>query len=374
MVRDHNVSIFDHERQPLRDCVSKVFAAASFLQYEAVEEVLVGRIVMKPHPTGLAHAAFLDRPRYRKDLINAVGLIERFSVVRERKRTQTNFAISSWSSARSLEESRNVPRDLKPSRCWNCGRAGHVSRDCRRQPPVWKRAGARRSVGPRAATVGAIREVVVTLSATLFWIELSLRTGKVPALDDTGAQLSCLRSDLVEYLYMRGEGCTFSHYVFPGLLADGTKSQVNDAVKLHVRLHSFSWDHEFKILKEGPFSAIVGMDFLQRTRMRIDVSSRNYGFAFAPNVVGSCLNAESLENNEEFLQRLCGEVVGCNAREQNHPSDLRPEILKEEFPSLFSSSLGISKCNPYHIELADTTLDPSPPLRCAPPNGGFKNI
>jgi hypothetical protein len=154
---------------------------------------------------------------------------------------------------------------------------------------------------------------------------------------------------------MRGEGCTFSHYVFPGLLADGTKSQVNDAVKLHVRLHSFSWDHEFKILKEGPFSAIVGMDFLQRTRMRIDVSSRNYGFAFSPNVVGSCLNAESLENNEEFLQRLCGEVVGCNAREQNHPSDLSPEILKEEFPSLFSSSLGIAKCNPYHIELADKT-------------------
>ena len=63
MVRDHNVSIFDHERQPLRDYVSKVFAAASFLQYEAVEEGLVGRVVMKLHPTCLVHAAFLDRPR-----------------------------------------------------------------------------------------------------------------------------------------------------------------------------------------------------------------------------------------------------------------------------------------------------------------------
>ena len=182
-----------------------------------------------------------------------MGLIEKFSVVRERKRAQTNFAISSWSSARSLEESRNVPRDLKPSRCWNCGRAGHVSCDCRRQPPVWKRAGARRSVGPRAATVGAIREVVVTLSATLFWIELSLRTGKVPALDDTGAQFSCLRSDLVEYLYMRGENRTFFHFVFPFFVAHGTKTQVNDAVKLHVGLLSFSCDHDFKILKADHF-------------------------------------------------------------------------------------------------------------------------
>jgi hypothetical protein len=75
-------------------------------------------------------------------------------------------------------------------------------------------------------------------------------------------------------------------------------------VKLHVRFLSFSWYLEFKILKTGPFSAIVGMGFfLQRTRMRNDVSSRTYGFAFAPNGVGSCLNAQSLENNDEFLQR-----------------------------------------------------------------------
>jgi len=136
-------------------------------------------------------------------------------------------------------------------------------------------------------------------------------------------------------------------------------------VKLHVRLLSFSLDHEFKILKDGPFSAIVGMDFLQRTRMRIDVSSRTYSFAFAPNVVGSCLNAESLENHDVFLQHLCGEVVWCNARPLNHPSDLSPEILMEDFPSLFSSSLGIAKCNMYHIKLADTTPVRSPPFRCA---------
>jgi hypothetical protein len=111
-------------------------------------------------------------------------------------------------------------------------------------------------------TVGAIRKAVANPPATLFWIELGLRTEKFPALVDTGAQFTCLRSDVVEYLYMRGERCTFSHCVFPCLLADGTKTQVNDAVKLHVRLLSFSWDHEFKILKDGHFTAIVGMDFL----------------------------------------------------------------------------------------------------------------
>ena len=159
---------------------------------------------MNLHLTVFAHAAFLYRPRSRKELINAVGLIdEKFSVLMERKRAQSNVSMSSGNSARSLEAPRNDPRDRNPSKCWNCGRAGHLRRDCRRQPLVGKRAGARRSIGPRAVTVGAIRKVVATPPATLFWIELSLRTRKFPALVDTGAQFSCLRSDVVEYLYVR---------------------------------------------------------------------------------------------------------------------------------------------------------------------------
>ena len=108
--------------------------------------------------------------------------------------------------------------------------------------------------------------------------------------------------------------------------------------------------------------------------MRIDVPSRTYSFAFAPNDVGSCLNAESLENNDEILQRLFGEVVDCNARAQNYSSDLSPEILMGEFTSLFSSFLGISKCNQYHIELADKTPVRSPPFRCTPQAADFQTV
>jgi hypothetical protein len=135
-------------------------------------------------------------------------------VLRERKRAQSTVAMASGSSSRSQESSRNVPRDRNFRRCWNCGRAGHLRRNCRRQPPVGKRAGARRSIGPRAAAVGAFRKVVANPPATLFWIGMKLKTGNVPALVETGAQFSCLRSDVDEYLNKRGEMCTFSPCIF----------------------------------------------------------------------------------------------------------------------------------------------------------------
>ena len=87
---------------------------------------------------------------------------------------------------------------------------------------------------------------------------LNLKVGQVPALVDTGAQFSCIQSDVIEYLYLRGEYCVF----LPCLLADGRKGQVSNAVKLHAGLFSFSWDHEFNVLNEGPFPAINCLYFL----------------------------------------------------------------------------------------------------------------
>ena len=128
--------------------------------------------------------------------------------------------------------------------------------------------------GPRAGTLNTFRKISASPPNTLLRVALELRKGRVPALVDTGAQFSCIRSDVIEYLYTRGGSCDFLPCSLTCLLADGRKAQVNNAAKLHVRLLAFSWDHEFKILDEGPFVAILGMDFLAHTQMRVDVASR----------------------------------------------------------------------------------------------------
>ena len=86
--------------------------------------------------------------------------------------------------------------------------------------------------------------------------------GKVPAIVDMGVQFLCNRSDVVEYLYMTGEQCSFMPCSATCLLTDGKKGEVSNAVKLHISLLSFAWDHEFKVLNDGTFPAILGLDFL----------------------------------------------------------------------------------------------------------------
>jgi len=80
---------------------------------------------------------------------------------------------------------------------------------------------------------------------------LSLKVGNVPALVDTGSQFSCIRLEVAEFLNLTGEPYEFRSFSVICSLANGAQCEVTDAVKLHVRLLKFSWDHEFKVLWKG---------------------------------------------------------------------------------------------------------------------------
>jgi len=87
LIRDLIVFNFHGEGQSMRVYFDQVFQAAEFLQYEATEPQLLDRVVMNMHPQVLSQAAFLEKPRSRKDLYRLAGLIEeKFSVLQERGR------------------------------------------------------------------------------------------------------------------------------------------------------------------------------------------------------------------------------------------------------------------------------------------------
>jgi hypothetical protein len=215
--------------------------------------------------------------------------------------------------------------------------------------------------------VSSLRKITAAPRDSLLWVTLKLKVGKIPALVDTGAQFSCVTSGVAEFLYLTGESRDFKSCALSCLLADGRRCQITDAVRLHVKLLSFSWDHEFQILKEGPFPAILGLEFLTRTRMMVNAASRTFSFDFAPDCIGSLSVRDGTRENEVWLQSLCDEVVGITVVPEVWPSSMTSESIIAEFPALFSSALGTAACAPYEIEMVNSDPVRSPPFWCAPP-------
>jgi hypothetical protein len=86
---------------------------------------------MNFHPSVLAQAAFLDKPRSLMELYSVVGLIEeKFSVAEERRRTDGVSGFSRGGGGVSRDASRSPRAGTELPRCWGCGRSGHFRRDC----------------------------------------------------------------------------------------------------------------------------------------------------------------------------------------------------------------------------------------------------
>jgi hypothetical protein len=199
----------------MRVYFEQVFQAAEFLQYEATEQ-----LVMNFHPDILSQAAFLDKPRTRKELYRIVGITEeKISILKERGRsgqvaTRGNDSVSS--NPKGFARGRPRAPATGSIRCWDCGQLGHIRRGCplRSEPP----GNAQRPEGRSAPGQRSWVPFVKLLPCPPMRVMLQLKGGKWPALVDT-AQFFCVRSDVAEFLYLTGEPCVLS--LFCGLSTSG---------------------------------------------------------------------------------------------------------------------------------------------------------
>jgi len=63
-----------------------------------------------------------------------------------------------------------------------------------------KRAALRESIGSRGGLLSCFTKVVAVTVEDILCFALKLKSGRIPALVDTGEQFSCIRTEVAEYL------------------------------------------------------------------------------------------------------------------------------------------------------------------------------
>ena len=91
-------------------------------------------------------------------------------------------------------------------------------------------------------------------------------------------------------------------------MADGTRCDGTNSVRLQVKRWDFTCKHEFKLLNGGPFPIILGLDFFQHTPMVVDMAFRGFSFRIAPQCSGKFGNSGEVIEGEPFLRKLEAQV------------------------------------------------------------------
>jgi hypothetical protein len=135
LIRDLVVFNFQREPHSLRKYIDEVFDTAAFLNYAATEEQLVDRVVMNFHPDVLGQAAFLDKPRSRKDLYRVVSSIEeKLAVLSERRAREGPKFQARRDGGRTVTDPKVRNFGTGPGQCWRCRQVGHQVRNCPQKP------------------------------------------------------------------------------------------------------------------------------------------------------------------------------------------------------------------------------------------------
>ena len=82
---------------------------------------------------------------------------------------------------------------------------------------------------------------------------------------------------------------------------------------------------------------------MTHTQMRVDVAPREFSFGFAPGYSGAFLKWDEAVDGDSFLHTLCEEASAMATMPEIWPRGVSSKSTMDEFPELFSSTLGTAK-------------------------------
>ena len=148
--------------------------------------------------------------------------------------------------------------------------------------------------------------------------------------------------------------------------ASGESLDIVGEVRVTFKIHGFSWKWKMLVSKGLRSHTILGVDFISKTKMILDLGSHQCYFAFAPSVIIKFCQHENY--------RLCSRTCQLSARPSQVQTGKLPagqqaslENLIRQYPDVLSEKLGLTHLLDYDIQLTDTKPVRLSPYRLSPP-------
>jgi len=148
--------------------------------------------------------------------------------------------------------------------------------------------------------------------------------------------------------------------------ASGHNLEIMGEVRATLRINKFSWPWRFLVGKKLKGQPILGVDFISRSNLVLELEKFSCYFRFAAGVqIPFCKSTEILS----LLYNICLDnklpPVQCGKRSPRQKKEL--ELIVQQYPDVLTSRLGLTSVLQYDIQLLDQTPVRLAPYRFSPP-------
>jgi hypothetical protein len=184
-------------------------------------------------------------------------------------------------------------------------------------------------------------------------------------LIDSGSARSLISFPHYQQLNQGGPAIELSSTGVSCVAASGHSLEIVGEVKVIVKIQGFSWPSVFLVSRRLQGQPILGVDFIAKTKMVLDIGQKQCYFCFAPQVkislakqTGPVRCVQTTSVSSAFPQVKCGKL---NAHQRS-----KLETLIHKYPDVLTGRLGCTHLTEYDIQLLDKTPVRLPPYRLAP--------